>query len=451
MSQRFAAFSSQFAAGLSLAVWFLAAPVLCGQTRAGTPVPQSEDPLIREALAAFQSGELDAAIRKLRQAHEIAPANSYASLYLGLMLYQKNSGSLESQRLMESVLDKFPTNQDLLLRLLDSYLLTGKEAKVPALLERMRRPLESNPRFAFTILYVLVRYGQLDPARRELGRIESRLRGQFREGKEPDPKAPSDQALAREFGEACFIKGMIAASSDQKAEAMRLFQAADRYEFPARDAPQMSMLAEALSRMEEYGLSAQAYEIYLARFPQDHGARLQAGIAHLYNASFARARDQLKQVLEKAPATPMVNYYLGLALVELRQHDEARRHFERELEGNPKSYQAMAQLANLDYLEGENQKCQRWLEKAAGLNPAWEETHFIYGLLYIRLRKYDLAVKSLENVIKQAPQHIKAHYNLSIAYRRSGNEPKAKEHADIYSRLLEAHKARSLGDDPRRK
>jgi len=75
----------------------------------------------------------------------------------------------------------------------------------------------------------------------------------------------------------------------------------------------------------------------------------------------------------------------------------------------------------------------------------------VYGLLYNRLREYDKAVKSLERVVQENPTHIKAHFQLSIAYRRSGSEDKAKEHADIYNRLLEAHRAKTLGDDPRRK
>src|SRR3974377_2386838 len=68
---------------LLTAVLLFINPALLGQT-------QSEDTLIKEALTAYQSGRLDAAIRNLSEAHRIAPANSYASLYLGLMLNQKD-------------------------------------------------------------------------------------------------------------------------------------------------------------------------------------------------------------------------------------------------------------------------------------------------------------------------------------------------------------------------
>ncbi len=213
----------------------------------------------------------------------------------------------------------------------------------------------------------------------------------------------------------------------------------------------MKMLAEALFRLEDYALAAQAYQTYLSHFPGDDEARLQLGIAYCSSSSFTRAQEQLQQLYEKAPGMPEVNYYLGMVLLEARKHDEARRHFESELRLNPKSYQAMAELAYLDYTQGDNEKCRQWLEKAAGLNSKWPETNYVYGLLYNRTGKYDLAVKSLESAIQENPKHIKAHFQLSIAYRRSGNDAKAKEEADIYNRLLESYKVKSLGEDPRKK
>jgi tetratricopeptide (TPR) repeat protein len=346
---------------------------------------------------------------------------------------------------MESVLDQFPTNPDLLLRLTDSYLASRKEAKIPSLLERSKQTRAANHRLALNIIYILVRYAQLEPARRELDEFSAILQSLL------EARTPADPTLTREMGEVFFIRGLVAATSGQKDEAMQQFQAADRNDFPPQDSPQMKMLAEALFRLEEYALAAQAYQTYLSHFPEDDDARLQLGISFCSSSSFTRAQDQLQRLFEKAPAMPEVNYYLGMALLEARNHEEARRHFELELRIDPASYQAMAQLAYLDYTQGDNEKCRERLEKAAALNSTWPETNYVYGLLYNRLAKYDLAVRCLESAVRENPKHIKAHFQLSIAYRRSGNEAKAKEHADIYSRLLEAHKAKSLGDDPRKK
>jgi protein O-GlcNAc transferase len=149
--------------------------------------------------------------------------------------------------------------------------------------------------------------------------------------------------------------------------------------------------------------------------------------------------------LDQAPQTPGVHLYLGLALLELKSNEEARRHFQEELKADPKSYQAMAELGYLAYLDGDNDRCREWLEKARPLNPEWVETNVVSGLLYNRLGRFELAIQFLEEAVKERPDHYKAHYQLALAYRRSGNEIKAREHAAKYDQLVAAEKARQLG------
>ncbi len=404
------------------------------------PLQQSADTLIKEALAEFQSGRLEPAIEKLRAAYKGQPQNPFARLYLGLLLYQQDPGSLEAQGLMESVADRFATNPDLLIRLTDSYLSSGKKDKVVPLLDRGKAARASNPRLALNLVYLLVRYAQTDLAMRALDDFSP----------ESGAAAGAKAAPPGPAGEVSFLRGLIAATVGRKEEAMQQFQAADKNDFPPRDSPQMKMLAEALYRFEEYALAAQAYQVYLSHFPQDTDARLQLAINYFSSASFSRAQEQFQNVYEQAPRMPQVNYYLGRVALETKNHEEARKRFEVELRINPNSSPAMVELAYLDYTGGNNDKCLEWLKKAAALSPDYSELHFVYGLLYNRQGKYDLAIQNLESVIQSNPKHITAQYQLSVAYRRVGNDAKAKEHADIYDKLLEEHRKRTLGEDVRR-
>jgi predicted Zn-dependent protease len=106
----------------------------------------------------------------------------------------------------------------------------------------------------------------------------------------------------------------------------------------------------------------------------------------------------------------------------------------------------MAELAYLAYLAGDNDGCRGWLEKAQALNPGWVETEMVAGLLYNRLGQFERAIQLLEAVVKERPRSSKAHFQLSQAYARAGNEAKAKEHAAIYDKLVAEEKARQLGD-----
>jgi tetratricopeptide (TPR) repeat protein len=209
---------------------------------------------------------------------------------------------------------------------------------------------------------------------------------------------------------------------------------------------QMQMLAEALFRMQEYALSAQAYEEYLKYFPDDVVARMQLAVNYYTMGSFTKARISFQRVLEQAPKTESVHLYLGLTLLELKNNEDARLEFQLALQVDPQSYQAMAELAYLAYLSGNNDGCLEWLKKAQPLNQDWVETNMVFGLVYNRLGQFGEAIQFLEKAIKGRPKYSRAHYQLSLAYRRSGNEPKAREHADIYEGLVAEEKARQLGD-----
>jgi tetratricopeptide (TPR) repeat protein len=350
------------------------------------------------------------------------------------MLYEKNPADPEAAKLMESARASFPSNPDLHLRLLDAYFQTRQDDKVPGLIKGCRKIAEADARFAFAVIYTLVRYESLEIAKAELEET-SRKHG-------ASPEAA---------GEVPFIRGLLAVSAHQKEQALSLFQEADRLKFPAENSLQMRMLAEALARMEEFKLSAQAYQVYLTHFPKDHEARFRLALSYLWAPALERAAEVFEEVLNQVPDLPQAHFYLGLALVELKKHDEAKQHFESELQKRPQSFETMAQLALLAYLQGDDETCMKWLEKASALKPEWVETQYVYGLLYNRQGKYDEAIGALERAVSQAPRNMKVRLQLSTAYLRSGNEAKATEHKKIYEALMESHKLKSLLDEARRK
>ncbi len=59
--------------------------------------------------------------------------------------------------------------------------------------------------------------------------------------------------------------------------------------------------------------------------------------------------------------------------------------------------------------------------------------------------RYDQAIEHLTRVVERAPGYARAQYQLAIAYQRSGNAEKAREHQEIYNRLIQEQKARTIG------
>ncbi len=59
---------------------------------------------------------------------------------------------------MESVAAKFTDNLELQLKFLDYRLRVKNDAKLPSMLDRLQHAMGGNTRFAFNVVYTLVRY-----------------------------------------------------------------------------------------------------------------------------------------------------------------------------------------------------------------------------------------------------------------------------------------------------
>ncbi|MFB3903429.1 MAG: tetratricopeptide repeat protein [Acidobacteriota bacterium] len=385
------------------------------------PLTPQAAQLFNSAVDAFRAGKLDVAIERLRQAEKAAPGYPDIVLYLGLFLYEKNNESVEAQRYFEAALLRFPAHPDLPLKLLNSYLLTGKLDKVPTLLAGLKPRLEQDPRLAFNVIYTLIQRGQLGTAQTELGEESRRLEGEVQ-----------------------FLGGLIAAKAGQKTRALELFDSAAQNGFPPPASRQTAMLADALFQIQEFRRAAEAYETYIQKSPQESAYPFRAALCLYATGNFAKARERLEQVLKQAPGVPEANYYLGSVLIELKQMAEALPYFQAELKNDPRSYKAMTKIAYLHYLKGENGECRRWLDKSLALQPDWFESHVVKGLLHNRQGENELAIQSFEKAIQQEPGYPKAYYQLSIAYKRAGNDQKAQQALETYNRLQSAETARAM-------
>jgi tetratricopeptide (TPR) repeat protein len=207
----------------------------------------------------------------------------------------------------------------------------------------------------------------------------------------------------------------------------------------------MAFAASCLYELQEYGLAAQAYREIVKVAPQNAEARLRLGVSLFSSGQLAPAGKELEQVLRLAPALRYAHYYLGAVLFEQKRVEEARSHLERELAADPRCSGCMAKLAHIAYLKGDDRLCESWLAKAAAIDPDYPETNLVYGMLANRAGRYDQAIRYLTRVVERSPGSMKAQYQLAVAYQRSGNVEKAREHQEIYNRLIQEQKARTIG------
>jgi Flp pilus assembly protein TadD len=197
--------------------------------------------------------------------------------------------------------------------------------------------------------------------------------------------------------------------------------------------------------LQEHVLAIQAYREVLKRAPGNVQARLWLGVSLYSTGQLAAAEKELREVLRRPPATSQAHYTLGAVLFEQKRNDVATASLERGLALDPRCSGCMSKLAHIAYLKGDDQECEAWLARAAALAPASLEASLVSGMLENRAGRYELAIQHLSRLVEQSPSHANAQYQLALAYRRSGNALKAREHQEIYTRLIQEQKARSLG------
>ncbi len=294
-------------------------------------------------------------------------------------------------------------------------------------------------------VYALIQQRRFAEARARWTKVAERVQQDVRasDGRSLAPSA--QQSLQRRFAEVVFVQGLLEARLGRKDDALKQLQQADGYGFPPLDSPLMRLAGECLLELQEPALAAQAFGERLKAAPADTGARLGLGAALLAKGELPAAERELREVLRRRPDQPQAEYYLGAVLAEERRGPEARDHLERELARDPRCVGCLARLGLVAYLEGDDAACESWLGKAAAVDPEDIDTNMVYGMLYNRTGRPALAVQHLTRVVARAPGYAKAQYQLAIACQRAGDPKGAREHREIYDRLVAEQKARTLG------
>ena len=72
------------------------------------------------------------------------------------------------------------------------------------------------------------------------------------------------------------------------------------------------------------------------------------------------------------------------------------------------------------------------LQKAVTLDPNFAEAYVALGVLYFGRNDFAPAIQAFQQAIKINPQLSDAHYRLSLAYKRTGEDAKAHHEFEAY-------------------
>jgi tetratricopeptide (TPR) repeat protein len=147
------------------------------------------------------------------------------------------------------------------------------------------------------------------------------------------------------------------------------------------------------------------------------------------------AAGMYRGILKDNPKEPGIHYRVGQVLVskagESGPVDEARAEFQKELEIDPRSAPSEFVLGELDRRTAKFDDAVRHFTRASEIDPEFAEAWLGLGMSLTAASKFAEAIKPLEAYTKMLPDDPAGHFQLAMAYGRTGNREGAQRESAL--------------------
>jgi tetratricopeptide (TPR) repeat protein len=155
-----------------------------------------------------------------------------------------------------------------------------------------------------------------------------------------------------------------------------------------------------------------------------------------------QASKEYQKVLQEDPRLPGIHFKIGRLLLSAPNPpadvaEQAKKEFQQELEIDPSN-------AGAEYVLGElAREAQQWddavkhFTRAAKLDSTFGDAYLGWGVALVSTKKFSEAVPPLEVAVKLEPQNPAAHYNLAIAYTRTGRKQEGDREFAIHREMVQ--------------
>jgi tetratricopeptide (TPR) repeat protein len=178
----------------------------------------------------------------------------------------------------------------------------------------------------------------------------------------------------------------------------------------AASAPAMAVFDKTRSRAEralrdgDYAEAEQIYREILSKNAHDNDARLGLSLALLKLRNIQDAYDNAARVLVADPLSARAHALLGSAILAAGAFRESIEEFRTALSLNENEAMAVAGLAMIDFYENRSAAAIRGLQRAASLAPGEPDYVFNLGQAAARTERYKEAADAYERFLTIAPK-----------------------------------------------
>jgi len=155
-----------------------------------------------------------------------------------------------------------------------------------------------------------------------------------------------------------------------------------------------------------------------------------------------QAAKEYQEILDKNPQMPGVHFKMGRLLLSESNPpsdapEQAKKEFQQELAIDPAN-------AGAEYVLGElARQAQQWpdaiehFSRAAQLDSGFGDAFLGWGTVLLSAKQFSQAIAPLESAVKLEPQNPAAHYNLALAYTRTGRKQEGEREFALHRQMLE--------------
>jgi len=209
-------------------------------------------------------------------------------------------------------------------------------------------------------------------------------------------------------------------------------------------------------------LAVHAYSDLSTRAAQELAQTARSSYqAHELNAEALEAQgkwdDAAKEyhaVLQQNPNLPGIHFRLGRLLLSKPNPgptvaEDAKKEMQQEIEIDPSNAGAEYVLAELARQAGQWPDAVEHFSRASKLDAGFGDAFLGLGSSLLSEKKFPQAITPLETAVKLEPANPAAHYNLAVAYTRSGRKQEGDKEFAIHRQMVQnSQPCGSNGQEP---
>jgi len=160
---------------------------------------------------------------------------------------------------------------------------------------------------------------------------------------------------------------------------------------------------------------------------------------------WAEAAAIYRKILEENPKLRGIHYRLGRAALSQPESptsaQDAKKEFEQELVIDPVNAAAEFWLGEIARLDGQWDDAISHFAAAARIDPHFADAFLSLGTALNSAGRFSDAIPQLEQYVRMVPENLAGHYQLSIAYARTGRKEDSDRETALHRQLFEKQRA----------